>query len=134
VLIGYLQVSPSDDADRAALRRALDEAGCEQVVEEELDVDDSGQQLELHGLFSRLRIGDAVVVAQLDSLGRSLPDVVRWAGPFSSNLTTQGIGPDQQQDASHSQRQLRHAMPICDQKIRTEWPWCGGCSASLLPG
>jgi len=88
VLIGYLQVSPSDDADRAALRRALDEAGCEQVVEEELDVDDSGQQLELHGLFSRLRIGDAVVVAQLDSLGRSLPDVVRWV----QRLAAAGIG------------------------------------------
>jgi len=78
VIIGYLRVCPSDDADRAALRRALAEAGCEQIVEEPPDADDSGQQPELHGLLACLHTGDVVVVAQLDSLGRSLTDVVRW--------------------------------------------------------
>ncbi len=30
---------------------------------------------------------------------------------------------DQHQNASYAQSQLRHAVPTCDQKIRTEWPW-----------
>jgi len=58
VLIGYLRVCPSDDADRAALRRALAQAGWEQIVEEQPDLDGSVQQPELHGLLARLHTGD----------------------------------------------------------------------------
>jgi len=45
------------------------------------------------------------------------------AGPFSSNLIIQDIDMNQHQNASYAQSQLRHAVPTCDQKIRTEWPW-----------
>ena len=45
-----------------------------------------------------------------------------WAGPFSSNLTTQGSDPDQQQDASHAKLQLRYTMPVCDQKLELNGP------------
>ena len=67
-------------------------------------------------------ISGGLNVADTALTGGDTKQAGKDTGPFSSNLTTQGIGPDQQQDASHSQRQLRHAMPICDQKIRTEWP------------
>jgi len=66
---------------------ALAQAGCEQIVEEQPDVDGNGQQLELHGLLARLQAGD-VVVPQLDGLGRSLPDVVRWV----QRLAAAGVG------------------------------------------
>ncbi len=55
------------------------------------------------------------------------------SGPFSSNLTTQDIDMNQHQNASYAQSQLRHAMPTCDQRIRTEWrnrgitPGSSGC-------
>src|SRR3978361_1031964 len=48
------------------------------------------------------------------------------AGPFSSNQVTQTIGPNRQQSTLRTQCQRRHAMLICDQKIRTEWPWVKG--------
>jgi len=57
-------------------------------VEEQPDVDGNGQQLELHGLLACLQAGDVVVVPQLDSLGRALPDVVRWV----QRLTAAGVG------------------------------------------
>jgi len=44
-------------------------------------------------------------------------------GPFSSNLAIQAIDPDHQQNASRAQSQLRCAVTIRDQIIRTEWPW-----------
>jgi len=88
VLIGYVRADSSDGADRAALHLALAQAGCEQVIEEQPDVDGSGQQPELHGLLARLHTGDGVVVTRLDSLGRSLPDVVRWV----QRLAAAGVG------------------------------------------
>jgi len=84
VLIGYVRAGPSDGTDRVAQHSALAQAGCEQIVEEQPDVDGSGQQLELHGLLARLHTGDVVVVSQLDSLGRSLPDMVRWVQRFAA--------------------------------------------------
>jgi len=88
VLIGYVGSGPGDDADRVAQRSALAQAGCEQIVDEQPDVDGNCQQLELHGLLARLQAGDVVVVPQLDSLGRSLPDVVRWV----QRLAAAGVG------------------------------------------
>jgi len=87
VLIGYVRAGPGDDADRTAQHLALAQAGCEQIVEEQSDVDGSGQQLELYGLLARLQASD-VVVPQLDSLGRFLPDVVRWV----QRLAATGVG------------------------------------------
>ena len=75
MLIGYLPLRP--DADGAEQRLALVEAGCEQVVEEQLRAGGSFGQPKLHTLLTRLRSGDVVVVPQLDRLGPSLADVVR---------------------------------------------------------
>ncbi len=57
-------------------------------MEEQPDRDGGGQQPELHGLLARLHTGDVVVVAQLDSLGASLPEVVRWV----QRLAAAGVG------------------------------------------
>jgi len=86
VLIGYLGACCSDDAD--AQRRALAEAGCEQVVEEQPGAEDRSEQAALCGLLARLRAGDVVVVPRLDSLGRSVADVVRRV----QHLTAAGAG------------------------------------------
>jgi len=88
VLIGYLGADRSDDADDGAQRRALVEAGCEQVVEEQPGAEESGGRPALCGLLARLRAGDVVVIPRLDSLGRSVADVVRCV----QRLTTVGAG------------------------------------------
>jgi len=88
LLIGYLGACRSDDAENGAQRRALIEAGCEQVVEEQPGAEDGGGQPALCGLLARLRPGDVVVVPRLDSLGRSVADVVRCV----QHLTSAGAG------------------------------------------
>ena len=75
VLIGYFRPCPDDDA--AAQRRVLAEAGCEQIVEERLGVDDGDARSELGELLARLHPGDVIVVPGLDSLGSSLSEVAR---------------------------------------------------------
>ncbi len=75
MLIGYLRVTPGDDA--AAQRRALAEAGCEQVVDERPGPEDSDERPAFRNLLARLHPDDVVVVPQLDSLGASLPEVVK---------------------------------------------------------
>jgi len=90
LLIGYLGAFRSDDAHDGAQRRALAEAGCEQVVEEQQPgAEDSNRQPALWGLIARLRPGDVVVVPRLDRLGRFLADVVRCV----QRLTAAGAGP-----------------------------------------
>jgi len=88
VLIGYLGAERSDDADNGAQRRALIESGCDHVVEEQPGAEDSGGQPALCDLLARLYTGDVVVVPRLDSLGRSLADVVRCV----QRLTATGAG------------------------------------------
>jgi len=88
VLIGYLRLCPGNDVGAATQRRALAEAGCEQVVEEPLGAEDGGAHLELCGLLARLRPGDVVVVPRLDGLGGSLPEVVQQV----QRLAAAGIG------------------------------------------
>ena len=88
MLIGYLRNCPSHDVPATAQRRALAEAGCEQVVEERLCAEHGNEQPELHVLFARLQAGDIVVVPRLDSLGCSLLKVVQHV----QSLTSAGIG------------------------------------------
>jgi len=88
LLIGYLAACRSDHAAAGAQRRALAEAGCEQVVVEQPGAEDSGGQPALCGLLARLRAGDLVVVPRLDSLGRSVAEVVRCV----QHLTVAGAG------------------------------------------
>ncbi len=85
MLIGYLLVRTGDADALAEWRQALASASCEQVVED--GVGAPGQP-GLHALLSRLQAGDLVVVPALGGLGRSLPDVVRWAG----RITAAGAG------------------------------------------
>lgn len=79
MLIGYRGGLPGDGADQGALRQALADGGCEQVVDEQHDPEDGGAQPELDGLIIGLRPGDVLVVPGLDSLGGSLPYMVRRA-------------------------------------------------------
>jgi len=76
VLIGYIRVKTGDDAALRAQRQALQDVGCGRMVE---DLASGGRwdQPELRRMLDELRPGEVVVVAQLDGLGRSLPDVVR---------------------------------------------------------
>jgi hypothetical protein len=90
LLTGRMSIAARDDAvaqyirpcdepgtELGAHRRALADAGCGQVVEEPLGAEDGGAQPELDVLLGRLQPGDVLVVPQLDSLARSLPDLVR---------------------------------------------------------
>ncbi len=88
MLIGYFRSCSVHEGQAAAQRRALAEAGCEQVVEERSVVEHGDEQPELRGLLARLQAGDVVVVPRLDSLGRSLPKVVLHV----QSLTAAGIG------------------------------------------
>jgi len=88
VLIGYLRIAPGDEDDAAVQRRALAEAGCEQVVDERPGPEDSGERPALRGLLARIHPGDILVVPQLDSLGGSLPEVVKQV----QQLTAAGAG------------------------------------------
>jgi len=75
VLIGYLQALNGHDTEPGAQRQALADAGCEQIVAEAAGDDDAAQP-ELESLIGRLQPGDVLVVPQLDSLARSLADLV----------------------------------------------------------
>ncbi len=85
MLIGYLR-DPPGGGDAGAQRRALAEAGCEEVVREPAGAADV--QPALGGLIARLRPGDNLVVATLDSLGASLAGVARRV----HQLAAAGVG------------------------------------------
>ena len=74
MLIGYL---PAASADLVADRKALTDAGCEQITEERAGAEAGAEPSELDCLSARLSVGDVVVVPRLDALGASLADVVR---------------------------------------------------------
>ena len=82
VLIGYLRVAPGDDDDAAAQRRALAEAGCEQVVVERPGPEDTGERPILRSLLARIHPGDIVVVPQLDS--GSVKNLGRYAANWNA--------------------------------------------------
>ncbi len=76
MLTGYLPACNGHGTEFGAHRRALADAGCAQIVEEVAAGEDAAAQPELDRLIGRLQPGDVVVVPQLDSLARSLPDLV----------------------------------------------------------
>ena len=78
MLIGYIRVKAGDDDVLRAQRRALQDVGCERMVEE-LTSGGRWDQPELGRMLDGLEPGDVVVVAQLGCLGWSLQDVVRLA-------------------------------------------------------
>jgi DNA invertase Pin-like site-specific DNA recombinase len=74
MLIGYARVSTLDQ-DAAAQIAALKSSGCELIFQEKA----SGgrwDRPELHRLLGQLRKGDVLVVWKLDSLSRSVKDVL----------------------------------------------------------
>jgi len=73
---GYLPAGNGHGTELGAHRRALADAGYGQVVEERAAGKDAGAQPELDRLLGRLQPGDVVVVPQMDSPARSLPDLV----------------------------------------------------------
>ena len=75
MLVGYIRIAAKGASDRSEQRRALQRAGCCDIVEEIAAAD--GKQPELRRLFGRLNRGDVVVAARLGALGPSLEDVVR---------------------------------------------------------
>ncbi|WP_234936540.1 recombinase family protein (plasmid) [Sinorhizobium medicae] len=87
MLIGYARVSKGDEQSNKAQARALSEAGCKRVFEEQA----SGgrwDRPELHRMLDQLRDGDTVVVWKLDRLSRSLKDVLH----LMDRITSAGAG------------------------------------------
>jgi len=81
VLIGYLLVRTADAVP--GQQQTLQDAGCERVVEDGAGSSAPGQP-GLRQLLEKLQAGDVVVVPQLGGLGRSLAEVVRWAGRIAA--------------------------------------------------
>src|ERR1700751_5248842 len=75
MLIGYARVSKIDQQDTRAQVKALKEAGCKRIFEENA----SGgrwDRPQLHKALEQLRVGDVLVVWKLDRLSRSLKDLL----------------------------------------------------------
>ena len=86
MLIGYARVS-TDDQNLNLQRDALNQAGCDQIFEDQL----SGAKAERPGLYEALkyaRSGDTLVVWRLDRLSRSLKDLIEMVTRLESN----GVG------------------------------------------
>lgn len=86
MLIGYARVS-TDDQNLNLQQDALNQAGCEQIFEDQL----SGAKAERPGLreaMSYARSGDTLVVWRLDRLSRSLKDLIEMV----TLLDSKGIG------------------------------------------
>ncbi len=93
MLVGYARVS-TDDQNLNLQRDALDQAGCEQIFEDQL----SGAKAERPGLHQALqyaRAGDTIVVWRLDRLSRSLKDLIEMV----TLLESKGIGLNSLQEA-----------------------------------
>jgi DNA invertase Pin-like site-specific DNA recombinase len=84
--IGYARVSTRDQ-NLDLQREALKKAGCDKIYEDTI----SGTKSQRPGLAQALdvlRAGDTLVVWKLDRLGRSVKDLLTFAGDLSSR----GIG------------------------------------------
>ncbi len=93
MLVGYARVS-TDDQNLNLQHDALNQAGCEQIFEDQL----SGAKAERPGLKQALqyaRSGDSLVVWRLDRLSRSLKDLIEMV----TLLESKGIGLKSLQEA-----------------------------------
>ncbi len=82
-VFGYARVS-TDRQDTEAQRRALQAAGCVEIIEEQA----SGRKARpaLTALLARVEAGDVVTVWKIDRLSRNVPDFYRIA----AEITTRG--------------------------------------------
>jgi len=97
MLVGYARVS-TDDQNLDLQRDALNQAGCNQIFEDQL----SGAKAERPGLQKALqyaRAGDNLVVWRLDRLSRSLKDLIEMV----ALLEGKGIGLKSLQEAIDTQ-------------------------------
>lgn len=93
MLVGYARVS-TDDQNLNLQRDALNQAGCEQLYEDQF----SSAKAERPGLQQALqyaRAGDTLVVWRLDRLSRSLKDLIEMV----TLLESKGIGLKSLQEA-----------------------------------
>lgn len=83
-LYGYARVS-TDRQDTDAQQRALEAAGCNEIVTEQA----SGRRARpaLAGLLDRLQAGDVLTVWKIDRLSRSAPDFYRIAQQLTDRGT-----------------------------------------------
>lgn len=73
--IGYARVSRGDSQDLAPQLRALRDAGCDTIHQEEAS-GGQGDRVELAAALKRLGPGDVLTVWKLDRLSRSLRDLL----------------------------------------------------------
>lgn len=71
--IGYARIS-TDKQTTSAQRRALEQAECAEIVEEQAS--GAKDRAQLAALLARLEAGDVLTVWKFDRLGRSLPDLL----------------------------------------------------------
>ena len=76
MIFGYARIS-TDKQDTAAQRRALEAAGCVQIVEEQAS--GRGKRPALLALIDSLQAGDVLTVWKVDRLSRSVPDFYELA-------------------------------------------------------
>ena len=85
MLIGYARVS-MDDQNLDLQRDALNQAGCEQIFEDQF----SGAKAERPGLQQTLlhaRAGDTIIVWRLDRLSRSLKNLIEMVALLESKIS-----------------------------------------------
>lgn len=90
--IGYARIS-TDKQTTSAQRRALEAAGCSEIIEEQAS--GARERPQLSEALDRLDEGDVLTVWKFDRLGRSLPDLLDIArkieakGAHLASLTEQ---------------------------------------------
>lgn len=87
--LGYARVS-TDDQRLDLQRDALTRAGCADIYEEKVS-GKSADRPALDYCLRALSAGDTLVVWRLDRLGRSLPDLVRIVGSWSSAVLASSV-------------------------------------------
>ncbi len=87
MLFGYIRAKAGDADDLSKQRRALQDAGCHDIVEDVASAT-RWKQPELHRLLNRMARGDVIAVARLGSLAPSLQDIVR----LMHKLQAAGLG------------------------------------------
>ncbi|RRQ21915.1 recombinase family protein [Thiohalobacter thiocyanaticus] len=76
--IGYARTSTTDQqAGLEAQLQELQQAGAEQVYQEQVSAKESDSRPQLQALLKQLRAGDVVVVCKLDRLARSTADLLQ---------------------------------------------------------
>ncbi len=134
MLIGYLRGRAGDEGSLHAQRKALADAGGEQVVED-LAVGHRWEQPELRRVLDALQAGDVVVVTQLDRLGRTLAEVVRRVQRITAagaGLRSLNEGIDTTTDAGRAAVQVIGSLAALDRGAARDCQWRSNSGSSAL--